>query len=90
MPLPHSQTGTVPVNVGRVGVDHALHEARKIKALGRRVRSVVIDPGWQLNGHLAAMLAAELAAPLEHGTAAAALSPPGLEPDWPEPASGAA
>jgi magnesium chelatase subunit D len=90
VPLPHSQTGTVPANVGRAGVDHALREARKIKALGRRVRSVVIDPGWQLNGHLAAMLAAELAAPLEHGTAAAALRPPGLEPDWPEPASGAA
>ena len=90
VPLPHSQTGTVPVNVGRAGVDHALSEARKIKALGRRVRSVVIDPGWQPNGHLAAMLAAELAAPLEHSTPASAPILPGLEPDWPEPASGAA
>jgi len=71
VPLAASVAGTVPVNVGSAGFEDALAAARKIRALSaawHRVRSVVIHPGWQPNGHLAAKLAVELDAPLEYGT----------------------
>ena len=91
VPLAHSKTGTVPVNVGLTAFDDALKEARKIRALGqaqRRVRCVVIDPGSQPNGRLAAKLAVELRASLQHATLTmppvSASSPPG----GPESASG--
>jgi magnesium chelatase subunit D len=77
VPLADSLAGTVPADVADRGVRSALAVARDIRDLGhglggtpRRVRSVVIDPGWQLNGYFASMLAAALAAPLEHGTPA--------------------
>ena len=87
VPLAHSKSGTIPEGVGLTAFDDSLGQARKITALDparRRTRSVVIDPGWQPNGRLAAKLAVELRAALEHGT-------PGLPPasasaadDWPE------
>ena len=63
VPIRVSKTGAVPDDVGIRGFTDALREARKIRALGqgrRRMRSVVIDPGWQPNGRLAAKLAVDL------------------------------
>jgi magnesium chelatase subunit D len=91
VPIADSKTGTVPANVGLKGFDDALKEARKIRALGqaqRRVRSVVIDPGWQPNGHLAVKLAAELRASLQHATLTASVTSASSSPGWPELASG--
>ena len=91
VPLAGSKTGTVPANVGLTGFDDALKEARKIRALGqaqRRVRSVVIDPGWQPNGRLAAKLAAELRASLQHATRTMPLTFASSSPGSPESASG--
>jgi magnesium chelatase subunit D len=78
VPLADSHTATLPVNVvGGIAVRDTEEAARAISAL-RRVRSVVIDPGPRPYGHLAALLAVALAAPLVRGT-----SPPG--PASPEP-----
>ncbi len=91
VPLAHSKTGTVPVNVGLTGFDDVLKEGRKIQALGqaqRRVRSVVIDPGWQPNGRLAAQLAAELRASLQHATLTMPFASARSSPGWPDSASG--
>jgi len=84
VPLADSKAGTVPRHVGLTAFDDSLSEARKIASLDparRRVRSVVIDPGWQANGRLAVQLAAELGAALEHGISAA--SSTGAEDGWP-------
>lgn len=93
VPLRDSLAGTVPANVGQAGVRDALEAARTIRNL-RQVRAVVIDPGSRPNGYLAAMLAVELAASLEHGTSAAGLVSPVPHPivpgpDLSAPASGA-
>ncbi len=82
VPLAHSKAGTVPRHVGLTAFEDSLGEARKIASLDparRRVRSVVIDPGWQPNGHLAVKLAAELGAALEHGMSAVSST----EDGWP-------
>lgn len=84
VPLAHSKAGTLPERVGRTAFEDSLGEARKIASLDparRRVRSVVIDQGWQPNGHLAVKLAAELGAALEHGIPAA--SSTDTEDGWP-------
>jgi magnesium chelatase subunit D len=92
VPLAYSKSGTtVPQDVGRRGFNDALEQARKIQALGqgrRRARSVVIDPGWQANGRLAAELAVELQAPLRHGTPTLPTAAAGSADDWPDLASG--
>jgi magnesium chelatase subunit D len=85
VPLAASQLGTPPEFAGRSGVRDALDAARAIRAL-HRVRSVVIHPGLELHGHLAAMLAEALGARLAHDISAEAVSVPGAA----VPGSGAA
>jgi magnesium chelatase subunit D len=75
VPLAASQLDALPGFVGESGVLDALDTARAIRTL-HRVRSVVIDPGPQLQGHLAAMLAEALGAPLVHGIAVDAIAVP--------------
>jgi magnesium chelatase subunit D len=85
VPLAASESGTLPLgSVGRSGVDDALAAARPIRAM-RRVRSVLIDPGLEIHGHLAAVLAEALGAQLVHGVEADAVADPGVA----VPASGA-
>lgn len=73
VPLAASQLDALPEFVGETGVLDAIDAAHTIRTL-HRVRSVVIDPGPQAHGHLAAMLAAALAAPLVHGNAVDAIA----------------
>jgi magnesium chelatase subunit D len=87
VPLAASQSGVPPLEVGAQGITDALGEARKISALNRADR-VVIDPGLRIHGHLTAQLAADLGAPLVHGTPVTDGTAPGFGVRLPPVSSG--